>query len=369
VTPSAVRPAAGRQPRLSGRTALAVSGLLAVAAAAVVFPLVFPNPLATTYGFDTLIFIAAASAWNIFSGYSGYLCLGQAVFFGAGIYTVAIGARDWQLTGDAVFGLLPLAGVVAAAIAVPLGLVALRVRRHTFVVITIAFFFIFQLLAYNLTGLTNGSAGMQLPIPPWLAATYNNYFYFAALVVAVSAVAVSWTVRRSRFGLELFAIRDDEDRARGLGVRTGQVKLSAFVLAAVLTGMCGAIYAYYLGSIYPPFAFEAIFDVTIALMGFFGGLGTVSGPVVGALVLEPVQQYLNLQVTSGGIALILFGVLFLAVIRFLPDGVVPSSSALIRAWLRRRSEKGGQPGSPLTDQAGGGAAGVARAAQLGEAAR
>jgi len=126
VTPSAVRPAparpaARRLPRPSGRTALTAGALLAAAAIAAVFPLAFPNPLATTYGFDTLIFVAAASAWNIFSGYTGYLCLGQAVFFGSGVYTVAIGARAWQLTGDAVFGLLPLAAVVAAAIAAASG--------------------------------------------------------------------------------------------------------------------------------------------------------------------------------------------------------------------------------------------------------
>ena len=83
-------------------------------------------------------------------------------------------------------------------------------------------------------------------------------------------------------------------------MRTARVKLATFVLTGFLTGMCGAIYAYYLGSIYPPFAFEAIFDVTIALMAFLGGLGSVSGPVIGALILEPLQQYFTLQFTGGG---------------------------------------------------------------------
>lgn len=350
--------------RVARRALISLALLLAL-----VFPALFPNPATTAVAMFTLIFVAASSAWNMFSGYSGYMALGQAVFFGCGAYFLADVTSHWHMQGGiGIFALVPAAGLFAGLVAVPVGWISLRTRRHTFVVVTIAFFFIFQLLAYNLTGLTNGSAGMQLPIPPWLAATYNDYFYFAALFVAVVAICLSWVVRRSRFGLELFAIRDDEDRARGLGVRTGRVKLSAFVLAAVVTGMCGAVYAYYLGSIYPPFAFEAIFDVTIALMGFFGGLGSVSGPVVGALILEPVQQYLNLRVTSGGIALILFGVLFLVVIRFLPEGIVPSSAALARDLLRRRADRGTTSGTPPAEATSAvkSSGGVAGGANIGE---
>ena len=331
MTPSAVHPAARRPPRLSGRTALAVSGLLAVAAAAVVFPLAFPNPLATTYGFDTLIFIAAASAWNIFSGYSGYLCLGQAVFFGSGIYTVAIGARDWQLTGDAMFGLLPLAGVVAAAIAVPFGLVALRVRRHTFVVITIAFFFIFQLMAFNFA-FTGGTSGIVAPILNWAGATYNNPFYYGALLLAAATIAVSWLIRRSRFGLHLRAIRDDEDRARGLGVPAMRVKLAAFVVSAFITGLAGGLWYYFLAAVQPRSAFDPLFDLSLALMGFFGGLGTVLGPALGALILEPAQLWLTVQFTNDYLSQILLGALFLVVILFLPRGVLPTASERITAW-------------------------------------
>ena len=97
----------------SRKTLLGAAGLAVLLALFAVFPLVITNPLATTYGFDALIFVAAASAWNIFSGYSGYLSLGHAIFFGTGMYAVAIGARDWKLTGATVFALLPLAALVA----------------------------------------------------------------------------------------------------------------------------------------------------------------------------------------------------------------------------------------------------------------
>jgi branched-chain amino acid transport system permease protein len=316
--------------------------LLAVIVA-IAFPFVFTNPATTSIAMFTLIFVGAASAWNMFSGYTGYMALGNAVFYGSGAYFFANITTHLHLAGSVgLFAFVPVAGLFAGLVAVPVGWLALRTRRHTFVVITIAIFFIFQLLAYNLHAVTNGSSGMALPIPPWDAQTYNTYFYLAALVVAVVAVALSWFVRRSRMGLELLAIRDDEDRARGMGVKTTRIKLLTFVLTGAVTGMCGAVYAYYLGSIYPPFAFEAIFDVTIALMGFLGGLGTVSGPVIGALVLEPVQQYITLRFTSGGLSLIAFGVLFLVVIRFLPEGIGPSLASLLRKQLSRgRAEETG----------------------------
>src|SRR6478609_5987842 len=156
--------------------------------------------------------------------------------------SLALAARDWHFKGGwDVFALLPFAGLVAAVIAIPVGLVALRTRRHTFVVVTIAIFFIFQLAAFNL-GLTGGTEGIELPIAPFAVATYNNPFYYVALVILVLTVAMSWSVRRSRFGLQLLAIRDDEARARGLGVKTRRVKLIAFVLSAFPVGMVGGLY-------------------------------------------------------------------------------------------------------------------------------
>ena len=324
-------PLAGPGFRRAGR-AVVVAALLC----AIGFPFVFTNPATTSIAFFTLLYIGAASAWNLFSGYSGYMALGNAVFYGSGAYFIADITNRLDLGGGVgIFAWVPVAGLFAGLVAVPVGWLALRTRRHTFVVVTIAIFFIFQTLAYNLQSVTNGSAGMQLPLPPWTAATYNDYFYAAALVVAMLAVALSWAVRRSHFGLRLRAIRDDEDRALGLGIRTGRVKLTAFVLSGFVTGMCGAVYAYYLGSVYPPFAFEAIFDLTVALMAFLGGLGTVAGPVVGALLLEPLQQYLTLEFTAAGLSLILFGALFLAVIGFLPQGIVPSLGQLLRRLLTR----------------------------------
>lgn len=329
---------------------LPTRGLLVAIGVAVlgVFPLLFSNPTTTSIAVFTLIFMVAASAWNVFSGYSGYIALGHAVYFGTGAYALTLIANHLGLAaGWAVFALVPLAGVVAGLVAIPTGVIALRARRHTFVVITIALMFIFQLMAYNLS-FTGGSSGLQPPTPLWSVKTYNDNFYYVTAVVLLATVALSWLVRRSRFGLQLLAIRDDEERARGLGVRTGRVKLIAFVTSAIPVGMAGAIYAYFLGQIFPQFAFDPLFDLSIALMAFLGGVGTLAGPLLGALVLESLQQYFTVQSGSSQVYLIIYGALFLIVVLALPRGIIPSVAELIAR--RRGRSSGAQPASPERDR-------------------
>src|SRR5260370_20209744 len=154
-------------------------------AAFVAFPFVFSDPATTTIAVFTLFFAAAASGWNIFSGYTGYIALGHAVYFGIGSYTLVLLAQDWHVPGGYLpFLLVPLGGLVAAIFAVPFGWIALRTRRHAFVVITIATFFIMQLMAYNLRNITNGSAGLSLPIPfDWGGDFYNLPVYFAGRAI------------------------------------------------------------------------------------------------------------------------------------------------------------------------------------------
>src|SRR5260370_41163377 len=114
------------------------------------FLVVFADPAVTIIGGFTVLFEVAATGWNIFSGYPGYIALGHAAYFGLGAYAMALMAQDWKIpAGYVPFFLLPLAGMVAAIFAVPFGWIALRTRRHTFVVITIPLFFIMQLMAHN----------------------------------------------------------------------------------------------------------------------------------------------------------------------------------------------------------------------------
>src|SRR6516162_1413261 len=297
-----------------------ITGLIALLAVFIAFPLVFSDPAITTIAVFTVLFAVATTAWNIFSGYTGYIALGHAVYFGVGAYAMALLCQDWNIpAGYAPFFLLPLTGLIAAAFAVPFGWIALRTRRHTFVVITIATFFIMQLMAYNLRSITQGSAGLSLPIPfDWGPDFFNLPFYYVALAILLLAFVTSWWVRNSKYGLGLLAIRDDEDRALGLGVNTGPFKLTAFVLSAFFVGMIGALHAYFNSSIFPPFAFDALFDVAIALMAFLGGLGTLFGPILGAVILIPAQQKLTEIAGSSGYNLIMYGIIFLAIVMLLP---------------------------------------------------
>ncbi len=296
------------------------------------FPVIVTNPFYTTIGIFTVMYMACATSWNMFSGYSGYVSLGTAIFFGCGAYTMALVSNDFHVPGGAdQFWLVPLAGLVAMVVAVPLGAVALRVRRHTFVVITIAFFFVFQLAAIN-ANFTGGPAGLSLALIGWQGNSYNTPFYYVALVILVFAVVLSALVRRSRFGLQLLAIRDDEDRALGLGVKVKAVKLTGYTMSAFTVGMAGALYAMFLGQIYPQFVFDPVFDVTVALMAFLGGFGTLLGPLVGGLILEASQQYLTSTYSNGSLYLILFGALFLVVVLFMPQGIVVKVKEI---WMKR----------------------------------
>jgi branched-chain amino acid transport system permease protein len=330
------------------------------------FPLVFTNPAVTSIGVFTMIFLVAACGWNIFSGYSGYISIGHAAYYGIGQYTVALLVLHLRVpAGWDTFALLPLAGLVSAVLAVPIGFLLLRVRKHTFIILTVAVMFIFQLLAFNLTSWTNGSSGLELPFPTWTGSFFNEPFYYVGLAGAVVACAVSWWVRRSKYGLGLLSIRDDEDRARGLGIHTTRTKLIAYVMSAFFVGIAGGLYAPFVGSVYPQFGFDPNFDLAVAVLVFVGGIGTLSGPVLGTLLLIPLQQYFYLQFGNDNLFLIAYGVLFLLILRLLPGGIAPSITQLYRRVLVARQLRttvpSGPPGAPGTP----GAAGITSATVTG----
>ena len=327
------------------------AGLAVLLAVVALVPLA-GNVQLTQVGVLVLMYVRAAVGSNIFSGFTGYISLGAAVFFGVGVYTVALITSHLKLVGGVVFALYPLAGLVAAVVAVPFGLIALRVRRHTFVVVTIAVFFIFQLMASNFSW-TGGVTGISPQFLNWDATTVYNPFYYTALLIAVAAAVLAWAIWGSRFGLQLRAIRDDEDRARGLGVKTMRVKLTAFVISAFILGTLGGLYFYFQSDALPQYAFNPFFDLTIALMAFVGGFGTLSGPIFGALLLEPYLGWAQQQVSNTYAAQIFLGALFLIVIIFLPRGILPTVgeklTALRASRQRRATERatGPPPGLPV----------------------
>jgi ABC-type branched-subunit amino acid transport system ATPase component/ABC-type branched-subunit amino acid transport system permease subunit len=278
------------------------------------------------------IFLLAvmAGGWNIISGYTGYISLGQSAFLGIGAYTVGILSMHVAVSP---LMLAPLGGIAAALTAVILGAVIMRTRGHSFVIITIAFLFLMQAVALNLPGITGGSNGITLPLPDWSNDTQQLPFYYSMLGLMALSIALSWWIRRTKFGTGLIAIREDEDKAAAIGVRTSVYKILSFTASAVLIGVAGGVYAYFLTFIDPRGMFDILVSVQIVLAALLGGRGTLWGPVVGAFVILPLNEATN--ASSQGTHLLLFGILLGAVVLFLPQGVVPTLNAL---WARRRGD-------------------------------
>jgi len=318
--------------------ALRTLGLLAFLVLVLVFPvLLSPNTVVTDMAVFTLIYAMAATGWNIFSGYTGYISIGHAVYFGVGAYTLALICQYWNIPGGYLpFLLLPLVGLVAGTFAIPLGFIALRVRKYAFAVTTIALMFIFQLLAYNLRGITNGSLGLYLPPPPWSSDIIDLPFYYVTFILLLVSIGVSWRIRHSKYGLGLLAIRDDEDRAFGLGVKTGPYKLVAYVVSTIFVGMAGGMFVYFIGTIFPQFTFDPIVDVNLTTIAFLGGLGTLAGPLIGAVLVVPLQQWLTLQFGGSSLNLILFGSFLLVILLVMPRGIVPTLQSKWLSWKASR---------------------------------
>jgi branched-chain amino acid transport system permease protein len=323
------------------------AGLVFGALAAI--PFVFSAPWVLNLFIFTLMYAALASAWNILGGYSGYISLGHAASFGVGAYAIAIGFTHVSIGGSGYrpFYFLPLVGIAVGLASVPVGLVAFRTRAATFAIVTITLLFVVQLLAFNLRSLTGGAQGVSLPAPPFPLSTFEWPFYYAMLGVLGVTVLASWHIRASKLGLTLLAIRDDEDRVLGLGVSTGFAKLAAFAVSSGLVAMAGGVWAYYIAFIYPQFAVDPLITIGMVLMVYLGGKATIWGPVLGAFILVPAQQYLAYRLGASRLYLVGYSAVFLAVMLLLPRGILPSLEDQLRRLRSRRKR------AAVADAAGG----------------
>ncbi|MDQ5832121.1 MAG: ATP-binding cassette domain-containing protein, partial [Actinomycetota bacterium] len=292
----------------------------------------------------SLVFAIGATGLNIITGYAGYVSLGQGAFLGLGAYTTAILSTR---VGADPFVWVPVAGLLTGIVAAFLGVVAMRARGHSFVILTIAFLFLMQLVATNWKSLTNGTGGLTLPIPTWSPEYANWPFYYALFAILAASLLMSWWIRRVKFGMGLIAIREDEDKAATVGVNTRAYKLLGFVASAVFVGMAGAVYGYYLTFIDPAGMFNILLSVQIILSLLLGGRATLWGPVLGAFIIEPMNEITNNEF-GGNMRLLIFGGLLALVVLFLPRGIIPS----VQRWLgeRRTRGKAGVVGQRLDDR-------------------
>jgi branched-chain amino acid transport system permease protein len=313
-----------------------VAAVVAVIVLALLVPVFAQDPATTNIAVFIAMYVGLATAWNIMGGYTGYISLGHAAFFGFGAYAFGLVLAHLGIQGGyEPFLFVPVAGALTVVLALGIGWVSLRTRAATFVIVTIAMMFMVQLLAENLVGLTGGGAGLSFPVPPWSGDFYNTPFYYSMLVMALVALAISWWIRRSKFGLGLLAIRDDEDKALAVGVPAHAYKLIAFIVSAALVGMIGALYGYYVTYIYPQFAIDPLVGLSMVLMAFLGGLGTLWGPVIGAVILEYIQLNFAYNFGAGQLYLVFYAAVFLVVILLMPRGIVPSVMGLVTRLGKR----------------------------------
>jgi branched-chain amino acid transport system ATP-binding protein/branched-chain amino acid transport system permease protein len=329
------------------------AGALAVVAVCVtilVFPAISDNRYYQTIIILSLLLAIMASSWNIISGFAGYVSLGQTVFLGIGAYTTAIlslrvfGAGDFGGDQANPFYFIPISAIVAGLFAAAVGPIIMRTRGHTFVILTIAFLFVMQLITLNWTELTFGNRGMTLPLPTWPREWANLPFYYVFFGLLILTVATSWWIRRTKFGMGLIAIREDEDKAASVGVNTPIYKMLAYIASAFWIGAAGGVYGYFLSFIDPRNMFDIVASVFVVLAVLLGGRGTIWGPVLGAFILEPLNQITNNNfndwipgdVWNANVRLIFFGGLLMAVVLLLPRGIIPSVHEI---FVRRRESK------------------------------
>jgi ABC-type branched-subunit amino acid transport system ATPase component/ABC-type branched-subunit amino acid transport system permease subunit len=280
----------------------------------------------------SLVFAIGAAGLNIIMGYGGYVSLGQGAFIGLGGYTAAILSTK---VGGNPFVWVPAAGLVAGLFAAALGVIAMRARGHTFVILTIVFLFLLQIVTINWRSLTGGTAGLTMPLPRWSVDIANWPFYYALLGLLVLSIALSWWIRRTKFGMGLVAIREDEDKAETVGIDTPVYKILGFVASTVFVGMAGAVYGYYLAFVDPLGMFNILLSVQIVLSVLLGGRGTLWGPVLGAFIVEPLNEFANNSLGGGNARLLVFGGLMALVVLFMPRGIVPAITEFLQSKRTR----------------------------------
>jgi branched-chain amino acid transport system permease protein len=350
--------------RFTGAWLLAI---LLVVAALFGFPQVVASPYALHLMILLFLSVAMGESWNIIGGYCGQYSVGHAAYFGVGSYAALMllqykHVEPWWGVWGAI--------VAALIIALIIGTICFRLRGPYFVLASIAVAEIIRLIVLNWKQFTNGAEGILLvDIPPlklggtvitdWLSKTP---FYYLGLVLALTTLLVNYVVQHSKLGYYLQAIREDQDAAHSLGINLSFFKNVALAISAVFTSLSGVFYGLYIGFIDPASVLGIDLSVQMVLICIIGGIGTNFGPVVGALLLVPLSEALRANLLSkllfsaglvkessrlGGFLkenlahahVLIYGILVVVVILFMPDGVLGFAKKLLARSEARLSAK------------------------------
>ncbi|CAB1063108.1 Branched-chain amino acid transport system permease protein LivM (TC 3.A.1.4.1) [Olavius sp. associated proteobacterium Delta 1] len=291
-------------------------------------------------GIFVMIFYWAyvGQSWNVLTGYTGHISLGHALYIGIGAYATTYLAQTFGLTPW--IGMF-IGGIMAVGIALFLGLLGFRfgLRGVYFVILTIAFAEITRLAVSHIEAL-GSFTGIFLDFDP---SFYNFQFrgnvpyYYIALGYMVASLAAVRLIETSKLGRFIVAIREDEEAAQSLGVNTFKYNMMAIAISAFMTSLAGAFYANYIFYLHPNTLFGMSTSIELILRPIVGGLGTLFGPVVGSFILTPLSEISRAYFAKGGLEglhLVLYGLLAILVVLFMPKGIIVYVKRILRPILQ-----------------------------------
>jgi len=288
----------------------------------------------------SMYFSVIAAAWNIMCGFAGQLSLGHVAFLGVGQYTsvllfTRLGVTPWV----GVFA----GGLTAMLLACFVGMLALRLKGPFFALATLALSTILQLLTIRFQNFTNGSSGITIPFQPRFANIIfvsPKPYYIIFIVLLMFVLLMTIYMRYSRLGSNLIAIRENDLAASTLGINLFKNKVIALMISALFTSIAGSLYAQYTLFIDPVNSFSPVVSQKAAILSIIGGAGTIFGPILGGLLLTPIEIMLRawLGSTYQGAYLIIYGIILIFVILVIPNGVVGTVSQSFRSKKSQRIE-------------------------------
>lgn len=308
-----------------------LAGLGAVAAL-LLLPAVLDKYVLTVFIF-MFFYAFLGQAWNVVGGYAGQLSVGHAAFVGIGAYTAVLLSMNAGVTPW--LGMF-VGGILSAALGTVIGYLGFRfgLRGFYFVLLTVAFAEICRIVALN-TDAVGGALGLYITYTgnPWqFQFADSRVYYYVALALMLGATGIVTWIERSRFGAYLAAIREDENASEALGVNTFKYKMLAMIVSSFLTGVGGAFYAFSLFSLQPNAVFGIPLSVEIIIRPIVGGAGTALGPILGSFILTPLAEISRSYFAQRGWAgahLIVYGMLLVGVVLFLPRGAYPAARRLL----------------------------------------
>jgi branched-chain amino acid transport system permease protein len=315
-------------------------GLVALATGLLIFPWVVTNPFYQDAGALMLLAAIGASAWNIVGGFAGQISVGHAMFFGAGAYLPLLVYQHWHL--PPLVG-VPLAIGASLLLALVIGFPTLRLQGHYFSMATIAVAELIRIVVGN-WDFVGAAIGVQGPAVSrgWWDLTFRSAvpYYYIFLAVLALLLAITWHMQRSRLGYYLSAIRAGERAAKSLGVPVRRYKLYALMLSATFTSLAGSLYALKTGFVDPDSGLGILVSVQLIITAALGGAGTLFGPLLGAVILVPLQTATNTWFggSGSGLTFIIYGGIIVLIARFEPGGLLELWHRHVAARPTRRAE-------------------------------